>query len=382
MIVNKVEAFVLSHPLEKSFHFSQHHYDARTICLTKVTLENGLSGWGEGYGPAGPIKAGVEFLAPIIMGGSPLEQEDLWRRMYRRSLDHARSGVMLSALSAIDIALWDLKGKILNQPVSVLLGGRKRNSVNAYATGLYFSECDDLCTELADEAEGYKNEGFSALKMKVGLGLDQDIENVRAVRERIGTGMALMVDANHAFSFREALRLAEALQPLDISWFEEPLTPEDYEGYRELRRRSPIPIAAGECEYLRYGFRRLFENRCVDIAQPDPCATGGITETKKIADLADSYGTDFAPHCWGTCIAVATSLHLLSNWDPLPGRLFNREPILELDRTQNLFREDLGSPKFKLDQGRIQVPDGPGLGAEYDWDYISKHSTGKIERSV
>lgn len=373
MVIDKVETFVLSHHLAESFYFSQHRYDTRTVCLTKITLTDGSAGWGEGYGPAKPIQEGIEFLSSVILGDDPLEQEKLWRAMYLRSLDHARSGILLSALSAIDIALWDLKGKILNQPISVLLGGRKRSSLRAYATGLYFTDGPDLSLKLADEADIYKKQGFSAIKMKVGLGLERDAENVQAVRERIGPGTSLMIDANHAFSFREALKLAEILEPLDITWFEEPLSPEDYGSYRELRRRSRIPIAAGECEYLRYGFLRLFEEACVDIAQPDPCAAGGITETKKIADMAQTYGVDFAPHCWGSCIALATSLHLLSNWDPYPGRLSNREPVLELDRTQNLFREDLGSPGFALEKGRVQVPEGPGLGIEIDEKLIRRY---------
>lgn len=374
MVISKVEPFVLSHNLEESFFFSQHRYESRSVCLTRITLDDGLIGWGEGYGPAGLVKAGVEFLKPLILGQDPLGQEGLWRSMYLRSLDHARSGVLLSALSAIDIALWDLKGKILNQPVSTLLGGRKRDSVKAYATGLYFTDCGGLGARLADEAEGYKRRGFSAVKMKVGLGLERDIENVREVRSRIGSDVDLMIDANHAFSFREALKLTEELAPLDIAWFEEPLSPEDYEGYRELRERSAIPIAAGECEYLRYGFLRLLECRCVDIVQPDPCATGGVTETKKIVDLAQTFGVDFAPHCWGSCIAVATALHLLSNWDPEPGRLFDREPVLELDQTRNLFREELGLPKLSLDQGRVRVPDQPGLGVTIDEDLLREYA--------
>jgi D-galactarolactone cycloisomerase len=374
MIIDKVEAFVLSHQLEESFYFSQHRYDTRTICLIRITLDNGLVGWGEGYGPAGLVKAGIEFFTPLILGCSPLAQEELWQSIYLRSLDHARSGVLLSALSAIDIALWDLRGKILNQPVSVLLGGRKRDSVKAYATGLYFTDCDDLTARLAKEARTHKEQGFTAVKMKVGLGVEPDVKNVRAVRAALGPDVGLMIDANHAYSFREALSLAEAVEGSDIAWFEEPLSPEDYEGYTELRGRARIPIAAGECEYLRHGFLRLFKDRCVDIAQPDPCATGGITETKKIADLAQTFGVDFAPHCWGSCVAVATSLHLLSNWDPSPGRLFNREPFLELDRTQNLFREELGYPKFTLRQGKVQVPEGPGLGVEIKYDLVSKYT--------
>lgn len=374
MLIEEVKTFVLSQRLEESFFFSQHHYDTRTICLTRITLDDGLTGWGEGYGPALPIKEGVQFLAPLILSRDPLEQEKLWQSMYLRSLDHSRSGILLSALSAIDIALWDLKGKLLGQPVSVLLGGRKREAVRAYATGLYFSEDGDLQKKLVKEAKGHREEGFSAVKMKVGLGLERDLAHVLAVSEALGPDIELLIDANHAFSFREALRLVEDLEELGLGWFEEPLSPEDYEGYRELRQRSKIPIAAGECERLRFGFQRLFEGRCVDIAQPDPCASGGITETKKIMDLAYTSGVEFAPHCWGSCIAVAVSLHLLSNWDVFPGRLFPPEPMLELDRTENVFREELGHPRIVLNEGRVSVPEGPGLGIDIDSELIRRYA--------
>jgi D-galactarolactone cycloisomerase len=373
MVVEKIECFVLSHELDRSFFFSQFKYDSRTVCLTRITLDDGRYGWGEGYGPAKVIKAGVEFLAPLIIGKNPLHQENLWQAMYLRSLDHARRGILLSALSALDIALWDLKGKILGQPVSVLLGGRRRESVKAYATGMYFTETDALAGSLAEEAASYRDEGFQAMKMKVGLDVQTDIQNVRAVRERIGPDTELMIDANHSFSVSEALQLAEAVKPFGITWFEEPISPEDYEGYRELRGGSMIPIAAGECEHLRFGFLHLLRNRCVDIAQPDPCAAGGITETKKIADLIHSFGVEFAPHCWGTCVALATSLHLLSNWDPVPGRLQEKEPVIELDRTQNLFREELGTISIELTDGRLAVPTGPGLGIELDHGMIQRY---------
>lgn len=377
-MIKKVEAFVLSHRLGESFFFSQHSYDSRTICLVKLTMADGLSGWGEGYGPAGLVRAGIEFFTPLILDKDPMEQETLWQSMYLRSLDHARGGVLLSALSAIDIALWDLKGKILRQPISSLLGGRKNDSIPAYATGLYFRDCEELSAHLAAEAKTYREQGFSAVKMKVGLGLERDLENIRAVRQAVGSDIALMIDANHAYSFREALQLSKRIEEFDIAWFEEPLSPEDYEGYRELRKRSSTPIAAGECERLRHGFLRLFSGRCVDIAQPDPCAAGGITETKKISDLASAFGVDFVPHCWGSCIAVATSLHLLSNWDSCPGRLFPKKPILELDRTENPFRETLGSPSFVLDQGELQVPDTPGLGIEIDEAIIQRYAVDRF----
>lgn len=375
MRIKEVTHYIISHKLDESFYFSQWHYDRRTICLVKVTTDEGLYGWGEGYGPAGIIKAGIDFFAPLLIGKDPLQQENIWRLMHLRSLDFARRGVMLSALSALDIALWDLKGKILKQPVSVLLGGRKREKVKAYATGLYFRESENLAQELAEEALFYKNAGFEAVKMKVGLNIRADIENVKAVREILGPDVELMVDANHAYSLREAIQLANAIEPYDISWFEEPISPEEYDNYRELRLRTKIPIAGGECEYLRFGFQNLFINRCVDIAQPDVCATGGITEFKKIMSSAQTFGVDVVPHSWGTGIALSAALHLISNWDTIPGRLYEPEPLIEFDRTENPLRDDLIKPRFSLENGRLDVPTTPGLGIDVDTNLLSKYES-------
>ena len=373
MQIKKVESFVVSCQLKESFYFSQWRYDNRTICLVKITTNEGLYGWGEGYGPAKIIKSGIEFFTPLLLDSDPLQEENLWQAMYLRSLDHARRGIMLSALSALDVALWDLKGKILKQPVSVLLGGRKRENVKAYATSLYFSDGPNLSQRLAEEAMSYKQNGFGAVKMKVGLGLKEDVKNVQAVRQAIGPDVELMVDANHAFSLKEALELARAIEPYNIAWFEEPISPEDYEGYRELRLRTTIPMAGGECEYLRAGFLQLFENRCVDIAQPDICAAGGLTEVKKICTLAQTFGVQFTPHYWGTGIALSAALHLMSNWDVIPGRLKEPQPLIELDCTENPLRDELVQPTFSTHNGHLQVPNKPGLGVDVDGDALNKY---------
>ncbi len=372
MKITEVQQYTVSQTLDEEFYFSQWHYSERTICLVKITTDEGLYGWGEGYGPANVIKSAIDFYRPLLIGQDPLHQENLWRAMYLRSLDYARRGIMLSALSALDIALWDLKGKILGQPVSVLLGGRKSEKVRAYATGLYFSEGDNLPQRLADEALSYKQAGFEAVKMKVGLGLEKDVRNVQAVREVLGPGVELMIDANHAFSLKEALQLARAVERYNIAWFEEPISPEDYENYSELRLRTSIPIAGGECEYLRPGFLNLFKNRCVDIAQPDICAAGGVTEVKKLMSMAQTFGVDIVPHSWGTGIALSAGLHLMSNWDSIPGRLFEPEPLIELDRTENPLRDKLVTPAFVPEEGRIKVPDTPGLGVDVNEEQLNK----------
>lgn len=374
MKIVAIETYVVEQTLETPFYFSQFEFRSRQICLVKVIAGDGSYGWGEGYGPATVVKAGVEFLAPLAVGEDPLQVETIWSKLHLRALDYARRGVLVAAISAIDIAIWDLRGKLLGQPVSVLLGGRRRERVKVYATGMYFTQTDDLSGKLADEARLYVSQGFRALKMKVGLGVETDVKHVRAVREAIGADVQLMVDANHAYSLVEALSFARRIEALDISFFEEPLSPEDYEGYRELRQRVAIPIAGGECEYLLAGFRHLLSQRCVDIAQPDICGAGGLTETKRIAALATAFQTNVIPHSWGTGIAFAAGLHLVSTLDIVPGRLRMPEAMLEMDRSESALRDNLTQPKFVLENGRVSVPVAPGLGVDVDTDFLAHYA--------
>ena len=373
MKIGTIEPYVVSHKLRKSFSFSQWQYDVRTICLVKITCADGTFGWGEGYGPAEIIKAGIDFFRPLLIGKSPLETGSLWQMMYLRSLDHARRGILLSALSAIDVALWDLKGKLLGQPVSVLLGGCRRHSVRAYATGMYFTETESLSKSLAQEALGYREQGFDAMKMKVGLTLEKDIENVKAVRQAIGPDVDLMIDANHAYSLAEAMKLARAVESCRVAWFEEPVSPEYYSSYSQLRRTTSIPIAGGECEYLRHGFLQLFQQQCVDIAQPDICAAGGLTEVKRIADMAYTFGVDLVPHTWGTGIAISAAMHLIASIDLPGGRLNQADALMELDRTENPLRDELVQPTFSPHNGYLQIPNEPGLGVNVDENALRKY---------
>ncbi len=372
MKISRIEAYVVEQRLDRPFYFSQFEFQTRQICLVKVVAEDGTYGWGEGYGPATVVKAGIEFLAPLVSGEDPLQVEAIWSKMHLRSLDYARRGVLVAAISAIDIALWDLRGKLLGQPVSVLLGGRRREHVRVYATGLYFTETDDQLGALVEEAQRYAAQGFSAIKMKVGLGVETDLRHARAVRQAIGAEIELMVDANHAYALSEALSFARQIEPLSISFFEEPLSPEDYDGYRELRQRTSIAIAGGECEYLLAGFRQLLSQRCVDIAQPDICGAGGLTEVKRIAALASAFQTNIIPHSWGTGIAFAAGLHLVSALDLAPGRMRMPEALLEMDRSESALRDTLTRPQFKQEGGRVAVPTAPGLGVDVDPESLAR----------
>ena len=374
MKIKSIQSFILTDRLEGSFYFSQWAYSERKICIVKITSDSGQVGWGEGYGPATIIKAGIEHLSQYIIDLNPLETETIWGIMYRRSLDFARSGVLVSAMSAIDVALWDLKGKLLDQPVHQLLGGKKRDIIIPYATGMYFNDRDNLSQSLPAEAKGYSELGYKAMKMKVGLGVEQDIEYVSAVRQAIGPDVLLMIDSNHAYNLREAVALAKAVEEYNISWFEEPVSPEYYDQYAQLRQKTSIPIAGGECEYLRFGFQRLFQSNAVDIAQPDICATGGLTEAKRIATLASVYGVEIVPHTWGTGIALAAAAHFIANLDVLPGRMMAPSAFIEYDRTENKLREELTSSDMTFVNGEFTISDEPGLGFHMNEDVLQKYS--------
>jgi len=186
MVIEKIETYVLKDKLSKSFFFSQWEYSERSICVVKVTASNGQYGWGEGYGPATVLEEGIKLLTPHILGQNPLDNEVIWNHMYRKTLDYARRGVLVASISAIDIAIWDLKGKILGVPVSTLLGGAHRKKVQPYATGLYFTDHNNPSKDFEAEVALYKSKGFKAIKMKVGLGVKEDYENVKRMRELMG----------------------------------------------------------------------------------------------------------------------------------------------------------------------------------------------------
>ena len=380
--ISKIETYVLKDTLEKSFFFSQWEYSERCICIVKITCSDGTYGWGEGYGPANILESGIEFLKAQVLGENPLHNEVIWNKMYRKTLDFARRGVLVASMSAIDIAIWDIKGKLLNQSVGSLLGGVQRKYVVPYATGMYFTEKDNLTKDFEVEAKLYLEKGFKAIKMKVGLGIAKDVNNVKHLRSIIGYDIKLMIDSNHAYTYTEALELSKKLEKYEISWFEEPVSPEFYEQYAELRQKTTIPIAGGECEYLRFGFHQLLKNKSVDIIQPDICACGGLTEAKRIASLASTYGVDIVPHTWGSSIGIHVALHFISNLESLPGRMISPDFLLEFDQTENALREQLTFPKLEMKNGKIQVPSSPGLGLEVNEDELHKfvnHNIGVVD---
>jgi D-galactarolactone cycloisomerase len=368
--IASVETFDLRCDIEPSFGWSQGWVDQRATTLVKITTEDGLVGWGEGAA-ASLID---ELLAPLIIGGDPMQRAGLWERMFH-ALYNANIFVGLagSALSAIDIALWDLAGKATGLPAHALLGGKVRDRVAVYATGLYYTE-GEFPDRLLDEARSYVEQGFTGMKTKVGgLTVEEDVRRVRALREAIGPDVRLMVDANEAYNATTAIRIGHKLAELDLMWFEEPVNAQDVEAYLQVKDALPMAIAGGENLRTRFEFKDYLARRAYDIAQPDIMHCGGITEMARICAMANAHGVQVNPHVWGSPIMIAATLHLTATLPPCPTardpQPYAQEPVMEFDRTPSAIRQQVCAEPFDQRDSYIRVPEGPGLGIEVD-EYV------------
>ncbi len=384
MKITSVQSHVLQYDLKEELGYSQQYYQKRSAHLVEVSTDEGITGWGECFGPGNVAIANkviVErVIQPMILGEDPRNRDVLWHKVYNLLRDHGQKGMPIQALSGVDIALWDIAGKATGLSISKLIGGRFREQVPVYGYGMMLRRegLDSLISRFVDESAEIKSAGFAATKMKVGLGPKQDVQLAEAVRQGVGDDFQFMVDANHCYTTDQALYVGRALEELDAYWFEEPVAPEDLDGYRELRAQLKINIAGGEAEFTRWGWRHLFEKRCVDIAQPEVCALGGISEYLRVLALAQTHFTPVINHVWGSAVAVATNLQLLAAIPPLPGGLHPQEPMLEFDTTDNKFRDDLLTEPLNIQQqvahkkGYVEIPDRPGHGAEPNLEFIKR----------
>ena len=380
MKIKDVKSYVLQYRLEEELGYSQQYYDRRTAHLIEVVTDEGLRGYGEAFGGGNVALANKtiveQVIGPLIRGMDPLDREVIWHKVYNLLRDHGQKGMPLQSLSGVDIALWDIAGKSQGQPLYKLLGGAFRDRIPAYGYGMMLRRVPELANRFAEESRKIAAGGFKAIKMKIGLGPRQDAKLVEAVRKAIGPEIQLMVDANHCYTAREAIPLGRELERLDVFWFEEPVAPEDYQGYRDLCLALDMNIAGGEAEFTRWGFRQLIEGRCVDVLQPETCGLGGITEYQKVLALAHSHFVPVVNHVWGSAVAVAMNLHLLAALPDLPGGAHPVQPMLEYDTTPNRFREELLKEplnvlkQVKQNDGWVGLPKGPGLGIEIDFDFV------------
>ena len=379
MKITDIHIHVLKSPLTEPFAFSQGWVRQRSATLVEVITDEGISGWGEAFaqGLEPPeIAATVidKALRPLLLDANPLDTEVLWHRMYHMTRDYGRKGSVVSGISAIDMALWDIAGKFHQLPVSQLLGGAFRQRVQPYATGFYRISGQGEAARLAEEALRHFEAGFTLMKVKLGYGVDDDIAVMQAIARAIqGKPIGLMIDTNHGYGRAEALRLGRALADYNLRWYEEPVAPEDIEGYAEMRARLTMPIAGGENEHTLYGFRQLLAAGALDIAQPDLGSCGGISAGRHIAALAQAHGVLVNPHVWGSAIAQAASLQFIAALPVAHHSLFAQQPVLEYDRSSHPFREQLVAEPLRLVDGWVEIPARPGLGVEINRDVLEKY---------
>ena len=385
MKISRIISHVLAYDLPEELGYSQQYYARRTAHLVEVRTDEGITGWGECFGPGNIALANKKIvedvIQPMILGDDALDRDVIWHKVYNLTRDHGQKGMPIQALSGVDIALWDIAGKVAGLPIHKLIGGAHRSQVKAYGYGMMLKResLDEHIARFTEEAAAIRDLGFVATKMKVGLGPKEDTKLCEAVRNGVGSDYPFMVDANHCYTTSDAFYVGRALEELDAYWFEEPVAPEDLDGYRELRAGLKVNISGGEAEFTRWGWRKLLQNRGLDIAQPEVCGLGGITEYLRVLALCHSHFTPVINHVWGSSISVAANLHLLAAMPDIPGGLFPRQPMLEFDTTDNRFLEELLveplniRQQVKSNEGFVKVPDGPGLGVEPDPDFIARY---------
>ncbi|MCH1425052.1 MAG: mandelate racemase/muconate lactonizing enzyme family protein [Burkholderiales bacterium] len=360
--------------------------------LVEVITDEGLVGIGEAAHFGGPMSSTAHVieqeLKPYLVGEDPVNTELIWDLMHKRAYKHGRGGIVIAAISGIDIALWDIKGKIAGLPCWRLMGGYRKR-VPAYATGGFYSSSKNN-DALVDEMRKYIDAGFRAVKMKVGrnstmelsplrsseecgiaeVSLQEDIERVELVRQTIGPDIKLCVDANGAWDVATAVKMGRRLEHYDIYWLEEPVWPDDILGSREVAKKLSIPIAGYEtCSYGIVDFQKYISHRAVHFVQPDVAWSGGLTECLKIAHLAQAANLPLAPHIHGSAVAVAAGLHLLGaiRNGSMAETVFPAHPLM----TQ-LVKEPL---TINGDTGDITLSEKPGLGIDLNLDVVEQYRT-------
>jgi L-alanine-DL-glutamate epimerase-like enolase superfamily enzyme len=369
MQITRVRAIPMSDPVPLA---RQHRTDLGTkvksdATLIQVETDAGLIGIGAALGTPPVVVAIVEHeLGPELVGEDPLFSERIYEKMYNGSrakpaLERGvaqpevsrRRGVIMEAIAGIDIAVWDVKAQALGIPIYQALGA-VRQSVRGYASGGW-APGDEAETELG----GYASKGFSAVKMRVvgrdGFSIEKCVRRVQAARRGIGPQVELMVDAHGSLEVANAIKLARELEPYNIAWFEEPVSPDDHQGQAEVRRATTIPIASGEREFTRFDFQDLLERQALDIAQPDVARAGGLTEIRRIAALTSTHGVRLAPHAWGSGVLFAASIHT--------AMAAANCHILEVSQGYMPMMWDLFNEPFDIrPDGSVHAPDRPGLG--------------------
>ena len=344
--------------------------------IVKLTADDGTAGYGSvALATAGAVHTLEHSLKPIVVGADIFDTNLIWEAMYRATLNHGRKGLVMAAISAVDIALWDLKGRALGQPVYNLLGGRMRETIPVYASRLYATEDLDA---LAAEAAGYLRQGFQAMKLRFGYGprdgaagMRRNVALVRTVRDVIGDDVDLMADVYMGWDVNYCIRILPLLEPYRLRWIEEPVSPDDVEGYAQVKALANsrgILISGGEHEYTRYGMRQLIEQRAVDVLQPDVNRMGGISEAQKVWAMAAAHDLPVTPHAGQAHNYHLVISHLnspIAEYFPPPD-----EGVIP-DMNEAFWWIFDGEPR--VENGRVRLSGLPGMGLELNQQVVDRY---------
>ncbi len=368
MKIAQVQAYPSSFPVEDGPTLGIGRAVKRDAVMVKISTDEGITGWGEshhGRCPGAIAHLIDTTLAQLIIGMEAGDTTGVWQKIYKMQLgSHGMGAAACLAMSGIDMALWDIRGKAAGWPLYKLLGGRSR-SIPAYAGGVSLGY--QASGALAEEAGALLAQGYKALKLRVGDTPRRDIERVTAVRRAHGDSVALLVDANTGYSLDDVRAAMPGLEANGVAWLEEPFPPHDHRRYAQAKRFASVPLAAGENHYTRFEFTRIIEDGSITILQPDLSKTGGITEALRIAALASAWKLPIHPHTSGTGLNMAASIHLLA--------AIENGGYFEADTAKvNLFRDQLTTRPYVLDrEGCVQPLEGPGLGLEVDEGFLAAH---------
>ena len=344
----------------------------RECGLIEVETEDGVVGIGEAFGPAKVTAAYLDLIRDAFIGRTLYERELIWSDIISRRYHFGLQNQMTACYSGINIACYDALGRSLGVSVSDLLGGRGKDVIQAYASDGYIT--DDPTGKLPTQLERVADGHFHATKIKIGLSPNSDQARCMLTREILGDDMLILVDANGNYSVDLALESMSRISDVGIHFYEEPLPPQDVQGYRTLAARATIPVATGEALYTMHDFARLMHPRSVDILQPDLTLCGGFDQAKAIATLCQIHNTRYSPHCWGSAIGLAAAVHFLSALPDYPHSDHLPFPrLLEYDVGENPLRDDLLATPLNAVNGEVTVPDGPGLGVQLNPETVSRY---------
>ena len=361
---------VIAHPLSQRLPrptvTSWGSYTDVSMVLVELRTDAGVTGVGETlarFAPLAYAEAIDALLKPRLVGKPVAGIMDHWLSM-RRALSGRAGGMLIEAIAGVDIALWDILGKVAGLPIATLLGGMGRREIDVYAAAVNWRGE----AEMLDELDRYKARGFTRVKIKLARPVRDAVRRIERLRERAGDEIELCVDANWAYTLDEAVDVGRALSANGYVWFEEPLRPEDEDGYEALRRRCDVPLAAGESNFTVDQARRLVESRTLSVLQPDVARAGGITETRRMALLADAHDVAYAPHIGMSGIVCETaSVHLAAAMPSFR--------VMECECDESPFKTEIADLKpgcLRHRDGVLDVPMGPGLGLEIDWDAVAR----------